>query len=165
MIDDIYFVDLETNKGSFHGHATKIEIGEENLWSLSFWENQVLEESIQFGNDTYSQLFNKYMSLFGTFTFVFLLVASWRLQVLAKKITLQIVRLFETLEQITQSGVQFVQLKFKKQSRELNKLSLNFNKVAKTIQIAYSALDEGDDTKAMLNYHEACGIFQDFKNL
>jgi sensor histidine kinase YesM len=73
------------------------------------------------------------MSLFGTFTFVFLLVASWRLQVLAKKITMQIVRLFETLEQITQSGVQFVQLKFKKQSRELNKLSLNFNKVAKTI--------------------------------
>lgn len=133
LIDDIYFVDLATNMGRFHGQAAKIVVGDESLWSLSFWENKALEESIQFGNDTYAQLFNKYMSLFGTFTFVFLLVASWRLQVLAKKITMQIVRLFETLEQITQSGVQFVQLKFKKQSRELNKLSLNFNKVAKTI--------------------------------
>lgn len=68
------------------------------------------------------------------FTAGFLMLAAYRLKLLAKKITLQIVRLFETLEKITSNKSHHTAvLSFKKSSKELNELSLTFNKVAKTI--------------------------------
>lgn len=43
-------------------------------------------------------------------------------------------RLFETLEKVTSNSSQKnIVLSFKKSSKELNELSLTFNKVAKTI--------------------------------
>ncbi len=79
---------------------------------------------------------------------------------------MQIVRLFETLEKITLNKTQNTAvLSFKKSSKELNELSLTFNKVAKTIQIATISLEEGEEAQALLNYHEAFNIFSDFKNL
>ena len=96
---------------------------------------------------------------------MFLVLVSYRLILLAKKITLQIVRLFETLERVTSSSQHNNStLSFKKSSKELNELSLTFNKVAKTIQIAVASLEEVEDAQALLNYHEAFNIFQDFKN-
>ena len=64
----------------------------------------------------------------------FLILTGYRLNLLARKITLQIVRLFETLEKITSNRSEAnAVLSFKKSSKELNELSLTFNKVAKTI--------------------------------
>jgi len=57
------------------------------------------------------------------------------------------------------------ELSFKKSSKELNELSLTFNKVAKTIKIATASIKEGDEAQALLNYHEAFTIFSDFKNV
>jgi hypothetical protein len=37
------------------------------------------------------------------------------------------------------------ELSFKKSSKELNELSLTFNKVAKTIKIATASIKEGDE--------------------
>lgn len=80
------------------------------------------------------------------FTFGFLIVAAYRLHFLAKKITLQIVRLFETLEKITsKKSNKSAVLSFKKSSKELNELSLTFNKVAKTIKVATASLEEGEE--------------------
>jgi hypothetical protein len=56
------------------------------------------------------------------------------------------VRLFETLEKITLNKTHNTAvLSFKKSSKELNELSLTFNKVAKTIQIATISLEEGEE--------------------
>ena len=45
---------------------------------------------------------------------------------------------------------------------EINELQLNFNKVAKTLSLAGSSIDNKENEAALLNYSEAYHIFGEF---
>jgi tetratricopeptide (TPR) repeat protein len=96
---------------------------------------------------------------------VFIAAANFYFRKLARKITLQIVRLYETINIfVSNRSHKTAALSFKKSSRELNDLQITFNNVAKTIQIASQSHKDGEEAQALLNYHEAFTIFSDFKN-
>jgi len=66
-----------------------------------FTKEDGTENASTTSNSIISQTFWRLVGTCIGFTFGFLLLAAYRLHFLAKKITLQIVRLFETLEKIT----------------------------------------------------------------
>ena len=82
---------------------------------------------------------------------------------LSKKMTRQIIHFYETLEDIINYDSR-VDLTYKDSCEELNELQLNFNKIAKTINITTKTVKKGKEYRALLNYAEAYYIFDEFKN-
>lgn len=106
----------------------------EKLKLVYLYSDNGATQAYRFGEDILITSFRKLVIISVSFTAGFLILAAFRLRLLAKKITLQIVRLYETLEKITSNKSQHsAVLSFKKSSKELNELSRTFNKVAKTI--------------------------------
>lgn len=125
-----------------------------------------IESADQIAKKIQKGVFQQLCIVMVVFTLTFLVFSAIRLSNLSTKMTLQIVRLYESLELITSNeSAKSAELSFKKSSKELNELSLTFNKVAKTIKIATTSIKEGDEAQALLNYHEAFNIFSDFKNV
>jgi len=56
-------------------------------------------------------------------------------------------------------------LNYKPRNKEINILFLEFSNLAKTIKVARESLYEGDENKALLDYHEVASIFRKFGNL
>lgn len=101
-------------------------------------------------------------------TILLILYGYWRAKSIAQKMTKQVVTLYENLNEISQKskGKQggqrnVVELKFVPACKEMNALNLTYNKFAKIISLA-TTFDQDQNEKALLNYSEAFGIFEDF---
>ena len=75
-------------------------------------------------------------------TLGFVILGLMRVRVLARKMTLQIINLYETLYEIASERKRdgAVELSFKESSKELNELHLTFNRVARTINLASQSM-------------------------
>ena len=78
-------------------------------------------------------------------TTLLIILSLMRVKRLAKKMTAQIIYLYETLYQINadrkkQTGA--VELSFKPSNKELNELHLTFNRVARTINLATQSMSD-----------------------
>ena len=113
-----------------------------------------------------SDAFNTLVEAVTIISFVFLVFGLIRIKGISKKMTIQVVSLLESCEEILRSrnGHQNMKLTFRPSTAELNKLHLTFNKVARAISIAHTKIKDGEEVKAILNYNEAYHIFKDFKN-
>jgi hypothetical protein len=58
-----------------------------------------------------------------------------------------------------------IMLNYKARNKEINILYLEFSNLAKTIKVARESLYEGDENKALLDYHEVASIFKKFGNI
>ena len=82
----------------------------------------------------------------------------------AKRMTKQIIYLYETLEEVVKKrkpGTPF-SLTYHKSSKELNELHLTFNQVANTLSLATDSLAHGEETNALLNYSKLYCEFGEF---
>ena len=99
-------------------------------------------------------------------TVILSLFLIFRIKEIAKKMTDKIIWVYETLENvisIRKTGDDSeIQLVYKASSMEINELQLNFNKVAKTLSLATSSIDNKESEAALLNYSEAYHIFGEF---
>jgi len=57
-----------------------------------------------------------------------------------------------------------IMFKYKPRNKEINVLYLAFSNLTKTIKVARNSLYEGDDNRALLNYHEVNEIFKKLEN-
>mgnify|MGYP000978289045 CR=1 FL=1 len=55
-------------------------------------------------------------------------------------------------------------LNYKKRNHEINVLYDAFSNLTKTIKVARTSLNTGDDNLALLNYHEVATIFHKLDN-
>ena len=76
--------------------------------------------------------------------------------------TKQVITLYENLLQISTKGKRnAVHFTYVPASEEMNELNLTYNKFAKIISLA-TTYENHQSEKALLNYFEAFGIFEDF---
>ena len=117
-------------------------------------------------NDLIVQAFDTLVIAVTSMSIVFLIVGLIRIKTISRKMMKQVVFLLESCETIllSRKGSKSAGLTFKPSTAELNELHLTFNKVAKTISIASTKVEEGEEAQAMLNFNEAYHIFKDFKN-
>lgn len=56
-------------------------------------------------------------------------------------------------------------LNYKPRNKEINLLFLEFSNLAKSIKVARESLYEGDENKALLDYHEVASVFKKLNNM
>ena len=105
------------------------------------------------------------MALVMTFATILLIILGQnRARSIADKMTKQVITLYENLVQISSKGKKgTLTLSYVPASAEMNELNLTYNQFAKIISLA-TTFEKHNSEKALLNYFEAFGIFDDFKN-
>ena len=101
-------------------------------------------------------------------TTLLIILGVMRVKRLSKKMTAQIIYLYETLYQISNDHKRkgAVELSYKDSSKELNELHLTFNRVARTINLATQSMavqeSEEKQAQALLSYADAYHIYHEF---
>ena len=155
------FDNIDDSKGEVHD--------QKRLFSAFFTDGTAFMAQIKV---TQKKMFLKSLGKMAAYltvgTILLILYGYWRAKSIAQKMTKQVVTLYENLNEISQkskgkqSGQRnVVELKYVPACKEMNDLNLIYNKFAKIISLA-STFDEDQNDKALLNYSEAFGIFEDF---
>ena len=90
----------------------------------------------------------------------------WRARVVGKKMTRQIVNLYESLHYMvntSKKGGRGGVLTYRPASAEVNELHLTFNKMAKTMMNSFEG-EKCSEEKALLNLADTYNVFGEFEN-
>ena len=112
---------------------------ENKLVKLAFFVNgfTIIKKKDELNDALVKEVFDQVLYSFIIGTTILIILGVLRVKQLAKKMTAQIIFLYETLYQIASDRKRkgAVELSFKHTCKELNELHLTFNRVARTINL------------------------------